>query len=80
MRPDADKPEPVAETAAPPPEVTAPPPVAITEPEVVPVHTPVEVQSLEVNSGSSAILTYDDEDGEKTTVIWITPDDTVEGI
>jgi anti-sigma factor RsiW len=81
MRPDTTRPEmPVADTGnTPPPQVT-PPPVTPPAPEMVPVHTPVEVQSLEVNSGSSAILTYDDEDGEKTTVIWITPDDTVEGI
>lgn len=41
--------------------------------------TPVEVESLDVTDGSGAVFTIDDDDGE-TTVIWVTPDDVVEGI
>jgi hypothetical protein len=41
--------------------------------------TPTEVESLEVSGGTGAVFTIDDEDGE-TTVIWVTPDDVVEGI
>jgi hypothetical protein len=43
-------------------------------------HTPVEVQSLEVSGGTSTVFTYQDEDGEQSTVIWVTPEDTVEGL
>jgi hypothetical protein len=33
-----------------------------------------------VTGGSSAVFTYEGEDGEQTTVIWVTPDDITEGI
>ncbi len=86
MRPD--EPRPTVDTVAdrdttPQPQPQAQPtpqPQPQPQPEVQVVHTPVEVQSLEVSGGTSTVVTYDDEDGEKSTVIWITPDDTVEGI
>ena len=56
------------------PEVTPP------EPEVLPAHMPAEVESIDVTGGSSAVFTYEGEDGEQTTVIWVTPDDITEGI
>jgi hypothetical protein len=51
-------------------------------PQVVPVAEPiepVEVESLDVEDGSGTVFTVEGEDGEETTVIWLT-DDTVEGI
>ncbi|MCA9674954.1 MAG: hypothetical protein H6708_16995 [Kofleriaceae bacterium] len=51
------------------------------DPRVVPVvHTPAEVESLDVDGGTGTVFTVKDEDGEETTVIWVTPDDTLEGI
>jgi hypothetical protein len=38
-----------------------------------------EIDSLETPGGSSTVINLDDEDGH-TTVIWVTPADTVEGI
>jgi hypothetical protein len=43
------------------------------------VRSPAEVESLDVSGGSGAVFTIDDEDGD-TTVIWVTPDDVLEGI
>lgn len=40
---------------------------------------PAEVESLEVNGGSGAVFTIEDEEGD-TTVIWVTPDDVLEGL
>jgi hypothetical protein len=49
--------------------------------DVVPVvHQPAQVESMEVAGGTGTVFTIEDEDGEETTVIWVTPDDTVEGI
>jgi hypothetical protein len=58
----------------------AEPQVAAPEPEVLPAHMPAEVESIDVTGGSSAVFTYEGEDGEQTTVIWVTPDDITEGI
>ncbi len=41
---------------------------------------PAEVESLDVPGGTGTVFTIEGEDGEETTVIWVTPDDTVEGI
>ncbi|HVV83175.1 MAG TPA: hypothetical protein VHE35_08845, partial [Kofleriaceae bacterium] len=41
--------------------------------------TPTEVESLDVPDGTGSVFTIDDDDGE-TTVIWVTPDDVVEGL
>lgn len=38
-----------------------------------------EIDSLDTPGGSSTVISLDDEDGH-TTVIWVTPADTVEGI
>ena len=38
-----------------------------------------EIDSLDTPGGSSTVINLDDEDGH-TTVIWVTPEDTVEGI
>jgi len=38
-----------------------------------------EIDSLDTPGGSSTVINFDDEDGH-TTVIWVTPADTVEGI
>lgn len=38
-----------------------------------------EIDSLDTPGGSSTVINMDDEDGH-TTVIWVTPADTVEGI
>jgi hypothetical protein len=43
-------------------------------------HRPAEIESLETPDGTSAVFNLDDEDGSTTTVIWVTPEDTVEGI
>lgn len=42
--------------------------------------TPAEVESLDVSGGTGTVFTIQGEDGEETTVIWVTPDDTLEGI
>lgn len=48
---------------------------------VVLVATPPEVESLEVNGGTGTVFTIEDEDGgTETAVIWVTPDDVLEGI
>jgi hypothetical protein len=45
------------------------------------VATPPEVESLEVNGGTGTVFTIEDEDGgTETAVIWVTPDDVLEGI
>ena len=38
-----------------------------------------QIDSLDTPGGSSTVINLDDEDGH-TTVIWVTPEDTVEGI
>jgi anti-sigma factor RsiW len=38
-----------------------------------------EIDSLDTPGGTSTVISLDDEDGH-TTVIWVTPEDTVEGI
>jgi hypothetical protein len=43
------------------------------------VHQPAEIQSLDTPGGTGTVFNLEDEDGD-TTVIWVTPDDTVEGI
>ena len=68
-----------APRGAPPVQATGPvadPP----EPEVMPAHVPAEIESIDVADGSSAVFTFEGEDGEQTTVIWVTPDDITEGI
>jgi hypothetical protein len=42
-------------------------------------HRPAEIEALETPDGTSSVFNVDDEDGS-TTVIWVTPEDTVEGI
>lgn len=43
------------------------------------VHRPAEIESLDTPGGTSTVFNLEDEDGD-TTVIWVTPEDTVEGI
>ena len=43
------------------------------------VHQPAEIQSLDTPGGTGTVFNLEDEDGD-TTVIWVTPEDTVEGI
>jgi hypothetical protein len=43
------------------------------------VHRPAEIEDLDTPEGTSTVFNLDDEDGS-TTVIWVTPEDTVEGI
>ena len=45
----------------------------------VALRTTPEIDSLDTPGGSSTVINLDDEDGH-TTVIWVTPEDTVEGI
>lgn len=48
--------------------------------EVTPVaYRPTEIESLDTPGGDSTVFNLQDEDGA-ATVIWVTPDDTVEGI
>jgi anti-sigma factor RsiW len=55
-------------------------PDAGTNPMVL-VATPPEVESLEVNGGTGTVFTIENDDGEtETAVIWVTPDDVLEGI
>lgn len=42
-------------------------------------HRPAEIESLDTPGGTGTVFNLDDEDGS-TTVIWVTPEDTVEGI
>lgn len=44
-------------------------------------YRPTEIEDLETPGGNSAVFNVkDDDDGGSTTVIWVTPEDTVEGI
>jgi len=43
------------------------------------VHRPSEIEDLDTPGGSSTVFNLEDDDGD-TTVIWVTPEDTVEGI
>jgi hypothetical protein len=43
------------------------------------VHRPAEIEDLDTPGGTGTVINLDDEDGS-TTVIWVTPEDTVEGI
>lgn len=43
------------------------------------VHRPAEIESLDTPGGTGTVFNLQDEDGS-TTVIWVTPEDTVEGI
>jgi hypothetical protein len=47
--------------------------------ENMPVIQPAEIQSLDTPGGTGTVFNLKDEDGN-TTVIWVTPEDTVEGI
>lgn len=42
-------------------------------------YRPAEIESLDTPGGTSTVFNLQDDDGG-TTVIWVTPDDTVEGI
>ena len=42
-------------------------------------HRPAELESLETPGGTGTVMSLHDDDGD-TTVIWVTPEDTVEGI
>jgi hypothetical protein len=42
-------------------------------------HRPAELESLETPGGTGTVMRVQDEDGD-TTVIWVTPEDTVEGL
>ena len=49
-------------------------------PNVTPVsYRPTEIESLDTPGGDSTVFNLQDEDGP-ATVIWVTPEDTVEGI
>ena len=53
----------------------------VAGPVVVVAATPPEVESLEVSGGTGTVFTVEDEDGgPDTAVIWVTPDDILEGI
>ena len=73
MRPAAPKPTVVVKTV----QVPSVAPVAV-------VHTPPEVESLEVTDGTGTVFTFDDDDVDGVSgVIWIEPaevDPTTEGI
>jgi len=56
-----------------------PPMPPIADPMIL-TGSPAEVESLEVLGGTGTVFTIEGEDGEQTTVIWVTPDDTLEGI
>jgi len=43
------------------------------------LRTPPQIESLETPGGEGTVLNIEDEDGH-ATVIWVTPEDTVEGI
>jgi len=43
------------------------------------VYRPAEIEDLDTPGGTGTVFNLDDEDGS-TTVIWVTPEDTVEGI
>ena len=43
------------------------------------VHRPAEIEDLDTPGGTGTVFNLEDEDGS-TTVIWVTPEDTVEGI
>ena len=47
--------------------------------ETMPVVMPAEIESLDTPGGTGTVFNLEDEDGS-TTVIWVTPEDTVEGI
>jgi anti-sigma factor RsiW len=47
--------------------------------ENMPVIQPAEIDSLDTPGGTGTVFNLQDEDGN-TTVIWVTPEDTVEGI
>jgi hypothetical protein len=47
--------------------------------ENMPVVMPAEIESLDTPGGTGTVFNLEDEDGS-TTVIWVTPEDTVEGI
>lgn len=47
--------------------------------EPMPVMQPAEIESLDTPGGTGTVFNLEDEDGS-TTVIWVTPEDTVEGI
>lgn len=47
--------------------------------EMMPVVGPAEIESLDTPGGTGTVFNLEDEDGS-TTVIWVTPEDTVEGI
>ncbi len=49
------------------------------EPTLVTSHEPAEIESMDTPDGTGTVFNLEDEDGS-TTVIWVTPDDTVEGI
>ena len=49
------------------------------EPVLVNDRQPAEIESLDTPDGTGTVFNLEDEDGS-TTVIWVTPDDTVEGI
>ncbi len=65
---------PAAGSAAPTPVAVVPVPVPVSLPRVAPV-----IESVDVPSGSSMVFTIEDDDGS-TAVVWVTPDDTVEGL
>jgi hypothetical protein len=47
--------------------------------ESMPAMMPAEIESLDTPGGTGTVFNMEDEDGS-TTVIWVTPEDTVEGI
>jgi anti-sigma factor RsiW len=48
-------------------------------PQQLVTHQPAEIESLDTPGGTGTVFNLQDEDGN-TTVIWVTPEDTVEGI
>ena len=55
-----------------------PTPIGPVTPVLLPRVAP-EVESVDVASGTGTVFTIEDEDGD-TAVVWVTPEDTVEGI
>ncbi|MGE5180872.1 MAG: hypothetical protein ACM31C_02360 [Acidobacteriota bacterium] len=49
-------------------------------PQITPaVYRPTEIEELDTPGGNASVMNLKDEDGS-TTVIWVTPEDTVEGL
>jgi anti-sigma-K factor RskA len=81
LRPDPEVVKVREPVTVPTPTVKTPSTTNDPDSDMMPVvHQPAQVESMEVAGGTGTVFTIEDDDGEETTVIWVTPDDTVEGI